>query len=146
MKFLSTLSAALALTTGMAAAVPMNLTLESHMAMQTPPNITDVETLVRFVRINQKEFTGPLPLLISVIGGLLGPSLAGSLQNAVAELFKGGDLVLNGPLDAIEQLLKLNLPGALKSVLGTIVNTLKSLPKDATNIIGGGKKPEKKPQ
>ncbi len=84
--------------------------------------------------------------MISVIVGIIGPGLAASLQNAVAELFKGGDFVLNGPLDIIENLLKLNIPRALRSSLTTILNTAKSLPKDATNIIGGGKKPEKQPK
>lgn len=46
---------------------------------------------------------------LATLTKLLPPSLAASLQNAVAELFKGGDFVLNGPLDAIEDLLKGNI-------------------------------------
>lgn len=147
MKFLSVLSSTLALATGLAAAVPKNMAPKANTReMMAAPNITDAASLAQFVRMNEKEFTGPLPAVISVIGGLIGPGLAGSLQNAVAELFKGGDFVLNGPLDIIENLLKLNIPGALRSSLTTILNTAKSLPKDASNIIGGGKKPEKQPK
>ncbi|KAJ6782710.1 hypothetical protein PWT90_07597 [Aphanocladium album] len=149
MKFLSAISVTLAMATGMAAAMPTDMTPtamtpEVNARAIEAANLADASALIYLARIEQKEVTGPLPLIISLIGKLLPGNLSGSLNNAVAELFKGGDFILNGPLDFIEQLLRLNIPGALRSGLNTVLGTLKSLPKDAVNIIGGGPKPKPK--
>lgn len=149
MKLTSALSVALTLTAGMAAAVPVGMTtgvpeLTAPLAITgapAAPNVTETANITSLLQpLREKELTGPLPLLISLIGGIIGPGLSGSVQNAVGELFKGGDLVLNGPLDIIQKLLHLNLPGAAGSLVNTIFGTLKGLPKDAVNIIGGGQK------
>ncbi|KAJ2981559.1 hypothetical protein NQ176_g1953 [Zarea fungicola] len=154
MKLTSALSVTLALTTRMTAAVPVGMATDvseltaggplTGAPEMTTTNVTNTASITSHSEnpqpLREKELTGPLPLLISLIGGIIGPSLSGSVQNAVGELFKGGDLVLNGPLDIIEKLLHLNLPGAAGSLFNTIFGTLKGLPKDAVNIIGGGQK------
>ncbi|KAJ2964714.1 hypothetical protein NQ176_g10777 [Zarea fungicola] len=137
MKLLSVLSATLALATGMAAAAPTNAT--SDESMMRAVNITDAPSSLLPVQINEKAATGPLPEVLSKISNLLDPKLAGSFQKAAAELLKGGDFILNGPVDAIEQLLKMkDLDPKLRTALSEILDLLKSLPKDA---VGGGKKP-----
>ncbi|KAJ2978123.1 hypothetical protein NQ176_g3994 [Zarea fungicola] len=159
MKLISNLSAILLFTTGMTAAVPVGVTagapkmvavIQNRTTTDIPETLEKTNIALRMnldsasiVRINEKEFTGLLPTFIAFIGTLLGPGLSGSLQAAIAELFKGGDLFLNGPLDVIERLLKLDISGALRTALNTILGFLKSLPKDATTIITGGQKPGK---
>lgn len=124
MRILSALSATLALAAGMAAAVPMKAAPEAHaMAMMTTPKISDLESVARFVRINEREITGPLPPVIALIAKLLPANLQGSLQKAVTELFNAGDYVLNGPEDFIEKLLKLDIPGSLRRGLNTLLGT-----------------------
>lgn len=57
-------------------------------------------------------------------------------QDLVAELFKGGDAVLNLPGDAINKLLSGQPDQALQAIIQGATGTIGSLPGDAAKIIG----------
>ncbi|OAA75884.1 hypothetical protein LEL_05568 [Akanthomyces lecanii RCEF 1005] len=73
------------------------------------------------------------------LGGLLGGSpaagLGGSGQNAVADLFKVGDEILNIPGDAIRKILEGNPIGAGTGLLQDIVKAGSDIPKDAMGLV-----------
>lgn len=86
-----------------------------------------------------REATPGLAEILTIVTKLLPPPLANALQNGVAEIFKGGDAVLNVPLDAVEGVLNGDPKKAVGGTLKGIVQTIGSLPKDAANILGVGK-------
>lgn len=109
----------------MAAAMPLNEAANAHtMAMTATPNTPGVESFARTVRISERQLTGPLPIYIASVKRMLSPSLADSLDKAVVELLEKGDPAVNGPSDLVKQLLKLNIPGRLRSGLESIQNRI----------------------
>lgn len=67
------------------------------------------------------------------LSGLLG---AGG-QEAVAEVFKGGDAILNIPGDVMGKLLSGNPEEAVKTAMDGITKTVGGLPADIGKIMGG---------
>ncbi|KAK2616933.1 hypothetical protein QQS21_000021 [Conoideocrella luteorostrata] len=137
MKFFGIISAVFAVSASVATAAPTQGTPNTHL------NFASGTPSTQFIELDKREFNrggalGPLSGVLSA----LPPPVADAFQAAVAELFKAGDVVLNIPLDAIDNLAHGNVAGALKSIVSSSGGTLKSLPGDAAKILGmEGKKP-----
>ncbi|KAK2591970.1 hypothetical protein QQS21_010342 [Conoideocrella luteorostrata] len=130
MKFIGTISAVLA-AAGIAAAAPTNGAPNTHL------NFASGTPSAHSTELDKREYNrgGAFGPFTGLLNGLPAP-LSDSLQNAVAEVFKGGDAFLNTPLDAADNIASGNVGGAGQSFASNVGGTLKSLPGDAKKIFG----------